>query len=229
MNSYLNMMIKNFFTLVILLTTSIFFAQIDGDSGGNTNGSGTFSSLNTNATTAKRPQSLNFDNENGYKTANEDLKKERQKQQQEEDLKNKGILTKAKIAEEQYHKNFKKINGIYDYPIIDQNLGSIRTKSKLVNIACRDFQYPDGDKVTIFVNDLPVVVNLILKQNFQSFTLPLDPGINHIKILALNQGSSGPNTAAFKIYNDAGVLLTSNEWNLATGAKATMIIANEEK
>jgi len=206
-----------------------FYAQIDGSSGGNISGSGTFGTMDADATKVTRPKSLDFDNQNGFKTAADDLKKKQQKQQEEEDLKNKGILTKAKIAEERYLKNFKKINGMYSYPVIDQDFGSIRTKSEFVNIVCRDFQYPDGDKVTIYVNEVPVVVNLTLKQNFQGFKLPLDPGINIIKIVALNQGSSGPNTAAFKIYNDAGMLITSNEWNLATGAKATMTVAKEEK
>ena len=40
---------------------------------------------------------------------------------------------------------------MYQYPVIDQDLGSFSTKSKSVNIICRDFQYPDGDKVTIFI------------------------------------------------------------------------------
>ena len=52
--------------------------------------------------------------------------------------------------------------------------------------------------------------------------------MNKIIILALNQGTSGPNTAAFKVFNDAGMLLSSNEWNLATGAKATLLIAKEQ-
>nr|BFF41616.1 hypothetical protein BACY1_34210 [Tenacibaculum mesophilum] len=117
---------------------------------------------------------------------------------------------------------------MYQYPVIDQDLGSFSTKSKSVNIICRDYQYPDGDKVTIYINDVPVVSNLILRQRYQSFNIPLDKGINTIKIVALNQGTSGPNTAAFKIYNDAGMLISSNEWNLATGAKATIIVAKEQ-
>ncbi len=118
---------------------------------------------------------------------------------------------------------------MYQYPVIDQDLGSFSTKSKSVNIICRDFQYPDGDKVTILLIDIPVVSNIILKKNYQSFNIPLGEGINTIEILALNQGTSGPNTAGFKIYNDAGMLISSNQWNLATGAKASIIIAKEKK
>ena len=143
-------------------------------------------------------------------------------------MNNKGIITKKQIREERFLKAFKKINGMYQYPVIDQDLGSLRTNSGSINIICRDYQYPDGDRVTILVNNIPVIVNIILQQRYQKFNIPLEKGINNITILALNQGSSGPNTAAFKIYNDSGLLLSSNEWNLATGAKANLIIAKDK-
>ena len=117
---------------------------------------------------------------------------------------------------------------MYQYPVIDQDLGSFSTKSKSVNIICRDFQYPDGDKVTILINKIPVITNIILKRNYQSFNIPLDEGINTIEIVALNQGSSGPNTAEFKIFNDTKMLISANQWNLATGAKASIIIAKQK-
>ena len=52
--------------------------------------------------------------------------------------------------------------------------------------------------------------------------------MNKIVIKALNQGTSGPNTAAFKVFNANGSLISSNEWNLATGAKATLVIAKDK-
>ncbi|MFT7898338.1 hypothetical protein VBY74_00025 [Tenacibaculum ascidiaceicola] len=218
-------------TLVIVFLCSItsnVFAQMDGSIGGKKKGNSAFGIITAPAKEVKKPKTLDFDNNNGFKTAHKEQQKELQKKQAQKDLENKGILTKAKIAEEQYLKNFKQINGMYQYPVIDQDLGSFSTKSKSVNIICRDYQYPDGDKVTIYINEIPVVSNLTLKQRYQSFNLPLDEGINTIKIVALNQGTSGPNTAAFKIYNDAGMLISSNEWNLATGAKATIIVAKEQ-
>ncbi|AZJ36424.1 hypothetical protein D6T69_13170 [Tenacibaculum singaporense] len=218
-------------TLVIIFlcsVTSNVFAQMDGSIGGKKKGNSAFGVITAPAKEVKKPKALDFDNNNGFKTAHKEQQKELQKKQAQKDLENKGILTKAKIAEEQYLKAFKQINGMYQYPVIDQDLGSFSTKSKSVNIICRDYQYPDGDKVTIYINDVPVVSNLTLKQQYQSFNLPLDEGINTIKIVALNQGTSGPNTAAFKIYNDAGMLISSNEWNLATGAKATIIVAKEQ-
>ena len=132
------------------------------------------------------------------------------------------------MSEQRFLKSFKKINGQYLIPVIDQDLGSFRTDSKSVYIICRDYQYPDGDRVTILINDIPVIHNIVLKQSYQKFNIPLEIGINKIAFKALNQGTSGPNTAAFKVYNDTGVLLSSNEWNLATGAKATIVIAKDK-
>ena len=48
-----------------------------------------------------------------------------------------------------------------------------------------------------------------------------------IDFVALNQGDSGPNTAELRIYDDNDILISSNQWNLATGAKATLIIVKQ--
>ncbi len=220
--------LKYLATALIFIINFKGFSQLDNTNGGTKKSGSSLGTLQTDAIEVTKPKSLDFNNDDGFKTAAQELKKKQQKKQAEEALKNKGILTEAKIAEESYLKNFKKINGQLSIPVIDQDLGSIRTDSKNINIICRDYQYPDGDRVTIYVNDVPVVVNLTLKQNYQSFALPLDVGINKVKIVALNQGFSGPNTAGFKIYNDAGMLISSNEWNLATGAKATMIVVKDK-
>jgi hypothetical protein len=47
--------------------------------------------------------------------------------------------------------------------------------------------------------------------------------------VALNQGTSGPNTAAFSVFDDSGRLITSNEWNLTTGIKASIVVIKEEQ
>ena len=45
--------------------------------------------------------------------------------------------------------------------------------------------------------------------------------------LALNQGESGPNTAEFQVYDDKGNLVSSKQWNLLTGVKATIVVTKE--
>lgn len=175
----------------------------------------------------KKPKVLESkDKTSGFKKAYNKSQLEKAKKQREKDLNEKGILSKAKIAEERFLASYKKINA--NYPKIDQDLGSFRTQSKSVKIICRDFQYPDGDRVTILVNDVPVVYNITLRRAYQVFTIPLQKGINRIAFKALNQGTSGPNTAGFKVYDDSGNLISSNEWNLATGAKATLLIAKDQ-
>ncbi len=181
-----------------------------------------------NAKKVNKPKSIDLNGKGGFQKAYEKEQQKLRQQQQDQKINNKGILTQAKLSEERFMKNFKKINGQYMYPKIDQDLGSVHTNSASVNIICRDFQYPDGDRVTILVNGVPVVMNIVLKQRYQKFNIPLEVGLNRIAFMALNQGTSGPNTAAFKVYNDAGMLLSSNEWNLATGAKATLVVAKDK-
>ncbi|MDA8587705.1 hypothetical protein N9K92_01830, partial [Flavobacteriaceae bacterium] len=80
----------------------------------------------------------------------------------------------------------------------------------------------DGDRVRISVNDSIVIYNLYLESSFSGFKLPLSKGFT-----ALNQGSSGPNTAELRVFDDANSLISSNQWNLSTGATATFIVVKK--
>jgi hypothetical protein len=219
---------KSIFKSLLILNAFVFtnalFAQLDSNKGSKEKGKIKATVL-SNSKEVKVPKSIELDGKQGFKKAYDSEKEKLKKKQEEDNLKDKGILTQAKLNEQRFLKSFKKINGQYIIPKIDQDLGSFRTDSKSVNIICRDYQYPDGDRVTILVNDIPVVYNIVLQKNYQKFNIPLEVGINKIAFKALNQGTSGPNTAAFKVYNDTGMLLSSNEWNLATGAQATIVIA----
>ena len=216
------------FTLLIcILSTATFVAQLDKSNGTNNKGKIKATVLkNTKAT--EMPNSIELLGNKGFEKAYDKEQEKLKKKQEEDNLENKGIISKKQLSEARFLKAFKKINGQYIYPVIDQDLGGFRTNSSSVNIICRDFQYPDGDRVTIMLNNIPVVTNIILRQQYQSYTVPLEIGVNKISFVALNQGTSGPNTAAFKVYDDAGVLLSSNEWNLATNAKATIVIAKDK-
>tara|TARA_B110000967_G_scaffold52679_1_gene53928 strand:- start:2945 stop:3616 length:672 start_codon:yes stop_codon:yes gene_type:complete len=222
---------KPFFKLIFislwLLPSTGVFAQLDSNKGTKEKGKTKAIVLN-NAKEVNKPTSIALNGIDGFKKAFDMENEKLKKKQTEDNFKDKGILTQAKLNEQRFLKTFKKINGRYIIPKIDQDLGSFRTQSKSVNIICRDYQYPDGDRVTIFVNDIPVIYNILLEQNYKKFNIPLQVGINEIVIEALNQGTSGPNTAAFKVYNDEGILISSNEWNLATGAKATLLIAKDK-
>jgi len=116
-----------------------------------------------------------------------------------------------------------------DYKVFRKNqyLGDFKTKSQSVKISCRDFGEIDGDEIRVLVNDKVVVAQIMLDGSFRGIELGLEKGFNKIDFEALNQGTSGPNTAEFQIYDDTGSLVSSNQWNLATGFKATIIIVKE--
>ena len=109
----------------------------------------------------------------------------------------------------------------------DRFLGDFRSNGKLVRIVCRDFGEIDGDRVRVYNNDHVVEYEIFLTGSFQEVKINLQPGFNKIEFQALNMGTSGPNTAEFQMFDDAGKLLTANQWNLATGVKAALIVVKE--
>ncbi|WP_310555669.1 hypothetical protein [Flavobacterium sp.] len=109
----------------------------------------------------------------------------------------------------------------------NQFLGEFRTGTKAVGIFYRDFGLVDGDIIRVLVNDKVVVYEVFLDGKFQELNLPLQEGFNKVEFQALNQGTSGPNTAEFQVYDEKGILISSNQWNLATGFKASIVIVKQ--
>jgi len=110
----------------------------------------------------------------------------------------------------------------------DQYLGDFRNNGKYVQIALRDHESPDGDLIRIMVNDKEVVPQVLLQERYKTVAIELRMGFNKIDFVALNQGTSGPNTAEVRVFDDEGKLVGANRWNLATGVKATYIIVKEK-
>jgi hypothetical protein len=111
----------------------------------------------------------------------------------------------------------------------DQYLGDLKTTAKFVGIVCRDHEYVDGDRIKIYLNGEVVEYNLLLSGAFRGVNLDLAPGFNRIEFEALNQGSSGPNTAQVVVADEKGQVIHNNRWNLSTGSKASLIIVKEEE
>ncbi|WP_342156298.1 hypothetical protein [Joostella sp. CR20] len=109
-----------------------------------------------------------------------------------------------------------------------QYFGDFKSNAKSIKILCRDHQYVDGDRVSVMVNGKVVSPNVYLESTFKGFYIDLEKGFNKIEFKALNQGSSGPNTAQFAVFDDKGNEIASNIWNLATGVKASILIIKEE-
>jgi len=108
--------------------------------------------------------------------------------------------------------------------VSDTFLGEIKTGENVLEMVCRDHQYEDGDLVRVWLDDQILVDKIYLRNIFQGFDINLKPGFNKLEIEALNQGSSGPNTAEFKVMDKKGNVISQNIWNLAAGVKATMIV-----
>ena len=126
-------------------------------------------------------------------------------------------LTRLNAQANESKKNINKFN-------VDMFLGEISTDGDLINIVLRDHEYPDGDIIEVLVNDKIVLPAILLSETAVGFKLDLKTGFNVIDFVALNQGSSGPNTAEVRVYDDIGNLVGNNRWNLATGVKATYIV-----
>lgn len=109
----------------------------------------------------------------------------------------------------------------------NQDLGNFSTGSVTAKVMYRDAAYVDGDQIRVYLNDKVIQYQVNLGSNFQGFEIVLEKGFNKIEFEALNQGSSGPNTAEFKVYDDKGVLISGSQWNLGTGFKATIILVKE--
>lgn len=139
---------------------------------------------------------------------------------------NDGLKSPGEIFEKRWNKEA--VKGGIIREMSDQFLGEHNVDTKFVNIVCRDHQYPDGDRVQILINGAVIKHNLLLTSSYRRVEVDLLDGKNTVDIVALNQGDSGPNTAEFVVYDDKGNVISSKEWNLLTGVKATIIFNNEK-
>lgn len=109
----------------------------------------------------------------------------------------------------------------------NQYFGEVKTEAEFVQIMARDFGQEDNDRIKVMVNDVVIVPEIILDNDFKGIQITLSQGFNKIDFEALNQGTVGPNTAEFRVYDDKEQLISNNQWNLATGFKATVIVIKE--
>lgn len=110
----------------------------------------------------------------------------------------------------------------------NQYFGDFKTNSKYIRLVYRDHIYFDGDRVQIVMNGRVLFNDVLLESSHKHVIIDLQIGFNKIEIIALNQGTSGPNTAEFQVYDQDSRLISSNQWELATGYKGTIILTKEE-
>lgn len=109
----------------------------------------------------------------------------------------------------------------------DYYLGNIKTKSKHIRIVCRDHEYEDGDRIKLMLNKVVLHPNIILRNSGYVMDIELDQGLNSIQFYALNEGTSSPNTAELKVYDENGIIIGSGQWLLTTGYKANLMVLRQ--
>ena len=109
----------------------------------------------------------------------------------------------------------------------DYYLGDIKTKSKFIRIVCRDHEYEDGDRIKLVLNKATIHPNITLRNSGYTIDIKLKEGLNSVEFYALNEGSSGPNTAELKVIDEGGSVISSGQWLLTTGYKARLIVLKQ--
>lgn len=109
----------------------------------------------------------------------------------------------------------------------NQDLGVVKTAGGTAKVRYRDAAYVDGDKVRVYLNYVIIQPEVLLNGQEQGFDITLQKGVNRIDFEAINEGFAAPNTAEFKIFDDAGNVISSNQWNIAEGFKATIVIEKD--
>ena len=102
------------------------------------------------------------------------------------------------------------------------NLGTLYSTSASVRIEVRDYGLVDGDRIKVYVNKQLINSNIMLNGLNYIIQIDLNKGYNRIDVEAINEGYSGPNTAAIKVYDEKGHLLSAQEWNILAGQRATL-------
>ncbi|MBS9774352.1 MAG: hypothetical protein KGV59_04255 [Tenacibaculum sp.] len=211
-------------SLILLFTiNNKIFAQLDNPD--NNTDNSFIGTLKVPVEKIKKPKSLDFDNDAGFKTANKKLQEKNRRKQEEENLKNKGIILPEMIAKENYKKNFE--GKFPNFPIVDMDLGSFHTNSKYIYISSYDFGRFDGDKVQIAMNGKVHYHEFLLSPRIKTIKIPLEKGINRLEVTAINEGKLTPNTGYFAFFDDNKYVIKEGEWMLAKDAKVIAIIVKK--
>lgn len=212
---------KLIFLVFLLLNVTISFSQTDSSKTINNEVSKTFSTPQLKAVSSNKrfrnTNNINIDTKISEKTIQENLNNNPVSEKSSILLQNRPedkdiVGLKYWKGKDVTHKRLASTYG----------LGTISTKSRIVRIEARDHSYIDGDRIKVYLNEQVISDNIGLKSNYFVIYVPLKEGYNRIDFQALNQGTSGPNTAEFSVYDANGNLLSDKQWNLLTGQTATL-------
>ena len=214
---------KNLILLLFSLLGVSAFAQLDSPN--TVTGGNTLSTPNQLNSTTRSAPSLSKKNNNFYRRPQ--TARLEQKEEKIDITENEGFIDPEIDFDPKYLKQEPE-KEMSDKFKQNQYLGDFKTKSGQIKIICRDHQAVDGDMVRVYKDGEVVVDKIYLEGQYKTVYLELKDGFNKIEIEALNQGTSGPNTAEFKVLDESGRIINSNIWNLATGYKASFIVVKIE-
>jgi hypothetical protein len=78
------------------------------------------------------------------------------------------------------------------------------------------------------MNDRTLISDMLLVGDYKSVEVELQEGFNKFEFVALNEGTSSPNTAEFRVIDDKGNNIVGNIWYITQGAKASLVVIKEE-
>lgn len=81
----------------------------------------------------------------------------------------------------------------------DDEVLSLSAYTDTITLQVWDDQYIDGDKITISVNDIPMISGHEVKQSVETFEIPLPTNTTTITISADNEGKYPPNSSNVSI------------------------------
>lgn len=218
------------FIVLILLTQSICFSQIDSQNSGLEIPAIPESNQSKTEDIKKLPLENKGLSNIQKNISGIPLKSNIKIKTQEEEfsmIDNSNLMDPGQIFEDRYKKKAME-QGLIPQSMKDQFLGEYRNNGSFVNIICRDHGYFDGDYVQVLLNDKIIIPRLLLTNSYKGFNIELTEGLNKIDFLALNQGESGPNTAELQVFDDNEVLISAKAWNLLTGVKATIVVIKDK-
>ena len=211
-------MAKSLFVVIFLFFAATSFAQIDRSTGSNTGGGIKIPAAEIPAVT---PDKSILSKDGLYNKPQTSFKFPEEKKPFSMTTDN-GLMTHT--LENFTPKAFTKDKEALEEYRRDQYLGDYLTTGNFVELYCRDHEYVDGDKVRVYVNGELVQASVSLGAGYTPILVKLNRGFNTIEFEALNQGTSGPNTAELRIFDDKGNPLAQKEWNLLTGSIARIVV-----
>jgi hypothetical protein len=107
----------------------------------------------------------------------------------------------------------------------DSGLSDVTVSARSISITLTDDgSLVDGDRVDVYLNGVKVIDDHTLVGGAGTvFSLDLLSGSNELRVVALNEGTSSPNTAQLAI-SDVSVGEALQSWRLLTGESGSLVI-----